>query len=371
MTVSGNGRILMPDGMSYEILVLPPTGLMTLPVLKKLHSMVSAGAIVTGNRPLGTPGLTGYPGSQEEFKELVFDLWGDLDGISRTQRSFGKGKIIWGMPLSNILALKGIPKDLESGVSPEKVSWIHRRTDDEDIYFIVNRTDTIMDLNMKFRSTGREAELWDPSTGKITPSGYSFSEGKTFVALKLGERQSTFVVFRNKTEIRSRTIPYVQPILLSTLTGPWTINFQPGMGAPDKIEAQILESWTVNPEAGIKYFSGTATYKKSITAPKGWFTEGTNLILDLGTVCDLAEVSVNGQPAGVLWNVPFRTNVTGMLKKGTNTIEIKVTNQWTNRLAGDQLADPADKILKSPLRVFGGRNLNDSGLLGPVTILKE
>jgi len=171
--------------------------------------------------------------------------------------------------------------------------------------------------------------------------------------------------------MRSRTISAKESVLLATLKGPWEINFPAGLGAPEKAELANLESWTSSTVEGIKYFSGTATYKKTITAPKGWFTEGTKIILDLGKVCDLAEVTVNGHPAGVLWNPPFRTNITGLLKKGTNTIEIKVTNEWTNRLAGDQLADAANKILKSPLRVFGGRGLNDSGLLGPVTILKE
>jgi hypothetical protein len=275
------------------------------------------------------------------------------------------------MPLSAILSGKGVLKDIESGVGPDKVSWIHRHTDNAEIYFIVNRTDTILDLSMKFRITGREAELWDPSTGTIAPAGYSFSGGKTTVPLTLGEKQSTFVVFRNKTEIRSRTIPVIQHSLLSTLSGPWTISFQSGMGAPDKIEVQNLESWTVNPEAGIKYYSGTASYTKTINVPKSWLSEGTELILDLGKVGDIAEVFINNKPVGILWNAPFRTNITGLLKKGTNTIEIKVTNEWTNRLAGDQLADAANKVLKSQLRVFGGRGLNDSGLLGPVTILKE
>jgi len=344
---------------------------MTLPVLRKIHSLVSSGATVTGQKPAATPGLTGYPAFETEFDELVFALWGDLDGVSRTQRSFGKGKVIWGKPLSDILAGKGVLKDVETGVSSEKVSWIHRHTDDADIYFIVNRTDTVLDLNMKFRTTGREAELWDPVSGEILPASYYASAGSTNVKFQLGDQQSIYVVFSNKTSIKSRTVPAKESTLLTTLAGPWEIYFPAGLGAPERTELATLVSWTASKEEGIKYFSGTATYKKTITASKDWFTEGKKIVLDLGKVCDLAEVTVNGQPAGVLWNPPFRTNITGMLKKGTNTIEIKVTNEWTNRLAGDQLADAANKILKSPLRVFGGRNLDDSGLLGPVRILKE
>jgi hypothetical protein len=370
MKVSDDGRLILPDGMSYEVLVLPGTDRMTLPVLRKIHGLVSAGATVSGAKPLSTPGLQGFPWSQKEFDQLVFDLWGDLDGISRTRRSFGKGKVIWGMPLSAILNSEGVPRDVESQVSSDEISWIHRRTENAEIYFLVNRTDTLMDLSMTFRTTGREAELWDPSTGGIIPASYFFTKGKTTIALHFGEQQSVFVVFRNKTDVRSRTIPSVQPVLLSTLAGPWEISFPAGLGAPEKAALANLESWTNNPDEGIKYFSGTASYKKSFNAPKNWFTEGSKILLDLGEVCDLAEVFVNNQPVGILWNAPFRTDITGLLKKGTNTIEIKVTNEWTNRLAGDQKAAPDKKVLNSSLFVFS-RGLNDSGLLGPVTILKK
>lgn len=371
LTVSENGKLVMPDGMSYEVLVLPNTDRMTLPVLRKIHSLVSAGATVTGQKPAATPGLTEFPLMRTEFDELVFALWGDLDGVSRTQRTFGKGKVIWGMPPSNILERKGVARDVEYNTNSQNISWLHRRTTDADIYFIVNRTDTIQDINIKFRNSGMEAEIWDPVTGEIKPSSYTLIKGMAMVPVHLHERESVFVVFRNKTEIRSRTIPTLQHSLLSTISGPWTISFQPGMGAPDKIEIQNLESWTVNPEAGIKYYSGTASYTKTINVPKSWLSEGTGLILDLGRVGDIAEVFINNKSVGLLWNAPFRTDITGLLRKGTNTIEIKVTNQWTNRLVGDQLADAANKILKSQMRVFGGRGLNDSGLLGPVTILKE
>jgi hypothetical protein len=371
MSVSGEGKLTLPDGMSYEVLVLPGTDRMTLPVLRKIHRLVSSGATVTGRKPVGTPGLTGFAASEKEFDDLIFDLWGDLDGISRTQRSFGKGKVIWGRPLTDILTRSGVTRDVECSVNVDgNVSWIHRRTGDAEIYFIVNSTDSIMDQRMTFRTVGREAELWDPSTGKTESASYSFSGGKTTIPLHLDERQSVFVVFRNKTGVNSRTVPVVKSALLSNITGPWEINFPPDMGAPDKIEVESLESWTASSEEGIKYFSGTAAYEKTFNASKSWFTGGARIILDLGKVCDIAEVWVNGNSAGLLWNAPFRTDITGLLRKGSNTLEIKVTNEWTNRLAGDQKAAPEKKVLKSPLFVYS-KGLNDSGLLGPVKILIE
>jgi len=96
-------------------------------------------------------------------------------------------------------------------------------------------------------------------------------------------------------------------------------------------------------------------------------------MLDLGTVYDLAEVSVNGKELGTLWKPPYRVDVTDVLKSGANSLEIKVTNQWTNRLAGDQSASPDNRILPAGGRMMGGFGrplpLNESGLIGPVTVV--
>jgi hypothetical protein len=141
------------------------------------------------------------------------------------------------------------------------------------------------------------------------------------------------------------------------------------MGAPEKITLSNLESWTINTDEGVKYFSGTAQYLKTFEVPKNWIQPGTKLFLDLGKVGDIAEVTVNGTQTGILWEPPFRTEITSLLKKGINKIEIKVTNQWTNRLIGDQKAGAGKKVLNSSVFVRG-RDLNESGLLGPVEIIK-
>jgi hypothetical protein len=367
MTVNADGKPSLPSGMTYELLVLPPADKMTMPVLRKLHSLAAAGARISGQRPLTTPGLTGYPGSQEEFNELVSELWGDLDGISRTRRAFGKGMVYWGVPPGRILEMNGIRPDVIPDASRGKVSWIHRRTKDEDIYFIVNLTDTTANLNISFRTTGREAEIWDPSAGTVRPATYSFSQLHTDVPLCLEKRQSVFVVFRNKTDVKARTIPQTKPVLLTTLTGPWNISFPPNLGAPSGISVQKLESWTTSNDDGIKYFSGTATYTKTFEVPKSGIAGGKKIILDLGKVADIAEVYVNGRSAGILWDYPYRTDITGLVSKGSNTLEIRVTNQWTNRLAGDQKAPPGKKILNSSLFVYS-RELSESGLMGPVIV---
>jgi hypothetical protein len=159
----------------------------------------------------------------------------------------------------------------------------------------------------------------------------------------------------------------------ASVGGPWVISFPPNFGAPPKIELAQLESWTTNADEGVKYFSGTATYSKTIQAPRAWFRPGARILIDLGTVNDLAEVSINGAPTGILWKQPYEVDVTEVLKPGNNQLAIKVTNEWTNRLIGDRVAPADKKILSAVPPPIGGPaaspTLPKSGLLGPVTIV--
>lgn len=371
MSVDENGRLVLPDGMSYAMLILPNSARMTLPVLEKINKLIKTGATVIGPKPVATPGLSGYPSSETRMKEIAGTIWGDIDGISRTRKTSGKGMIIWGPP-EEALKFSGLYPDVEyDRLLDAKINWIHRRIDDADIYFIVNSSDKPVETNVRFRVNGREAELWDPASGQSEPANYIISGGRTVVPLSLAERQYVFVVFRTKTEVNSVSISHPAPVTLASLTGPWEISFPAGLGAPDKIVLQNLESLTLNTDEGIKYFSGTASYTKTFDAPKAWLKEGSKYFIDLGKVGDIAEISINGKPAGILWKAPFRAEITGLLRKGSNTLEIKVKNEWTNRLAGDQKAAPGKKVLNSSLFAFPGRGLNDSGLLGPVTFIRE
>jgi len=371
MSVSDNGKLILPDGMTYSILVLPNSHLMTLPVLKKIYELVNGGATVVGPKPVRTPGYSGFPGSDKILTELVSEIWGDLDGISRTRRQVGKGKIIWGTSPASILAMNKIMPDVEfAGQLDSRINCIHRKAGESDIYFIVNSSDRPVETEVRFRITGKKAELWDPSTGKSQAAGYLISGDRTTVPLILTERQSVFVVFRNNATAESKVLPQTHPVILETISGSWEVSFPSGMGAPDKIVLDTLKSLTISNNEGVKYFSGTVMYKKTLEVPKSWFKENLHFLIDLGNVGDIAELSINGTSAGILWKPPFRADITGLIRKGTNRLEIKVTNQWTNRLAGDQKAAPGKKILNSSLFVFPGRGMNESGLLGPVTILK-
>jgi len=227
-------------------------------------------------------------------------------------------------------------------------------------------------LQARFRVDGKEAELWHPDTGVIEPADYSIEGGRTTVSLYLGQRESVFVVFRRPAASRTRALPPVSFRTIASLSGPWELTFPPDLGAPEKIKVAKLESWTANPDEGVKYFSGTATYTKTVQVARDWLKPGSKLLLDLGTVKDVAQVSVNGRPVATLWKPPYEADVSGAVKAGKNLVEIKVTNQWTNRQAGDRSAPPEKRVLAPPAGGAAGpgppQTLSDSGLLGPVTL---
>jgi (4-O-methyl)-D-glucuronate---lignin esterase len=130
------------------------------------------------------------------------------------------------------------------------------------------------------------------------------------VPLNLDPDGSVFVVFRNKAGAPSRTLPHPVREELATVSGPWQVSFPPNWGAPPQARFDNLVSWTNYPDEGVKYFSGTATYVKDINAPQEWFKQGAKVMLDLGTVKEIAEVSINGKPVGgILWKPPFRADV--------------------------------------------------------------
>jgi len=344
---------------------------MTLHVLRKIHDLVREGATVVGPRPESTPGLSGYPGSEETLKALSYELWGDLDGVSRTKREFGKGNIFWGISPETVLKLKKTEPDLEySGTPDTAIDWIHRKTEDADIYMIVNSTDNPVKTEIRFRQKGRTPEIWDPATGGIRPVTFEASGERTVIPLSLAERESFFVVFTDKVPEKLIAAP-AEPVLLVDISENWEVSFSPEFGGPEKAVFSRPESWTLNNDERIKYYSGTATYTKTIKAPEKWFKAGNSLKLDLGDVRDVAEISVNGKAAGIIWKPPYTADITGLLKKGSNNIEIRVTNQWTNRLAGDRNLPPEKKVLNSSLFVFPRAKLNDSGLPGPVRILSN
>ncbi len=363
-----NGRIVTATGMSYRVLALDPySEHMSLPVLKKIRDLVNAGAVVVGPKPVGSPSLSD---DQVEFQTIADQVFSSGTG----ERTVGKGKVYAGQTLAQALPALGVAPDFEF-TRPEadtNLLFVHRKVADGEIYWVDSRNKSAETVDATFRVTGKAPELWHADTGEIEPASYLVANGHTVVPLRLDSYEAVFVVFRKASAAPSRVLPEPVETTITTVEGPWEVSFPPNRGAPAKIGLDKLSSWSENADAGVKYFSGTGTYSKSIQAPAGWFKTGAQLWLDLGDVKNLAEVSVNGKPLGIVWKPPFRANVTGALKPGANSVEIKVTDLWVNRLIGDQQPGVAKKYTYTAQQFYRANSpLLPSGLLGPVKLVRS
>jgi len=624
-----DGRVALPGGMSYAVLVLPDNRTMSPQVAQKVADLVRAGALVIAPKPERSPGLTGYRRCDEEVRQLAEEVWGECDGTTVTEHACGKGRVIWGRPLEEVLADLNLEPDFTATTGDRRanVQYIHRVADGADVYFLSSQLRGPSIAECSFRVAGRVPEVWYPDTGRIERAPVYRSEGgRTVVPLRFDPAGSAFVVFRRPTdsadslvalrrngepalhavpvskhtleireavygvlttdvqdmvevtqqlrllvedntlsvratnglagdpapniikqlrveyalngqtltktvdenallqlpepgatgtlEIRGayyglipdgpiitepRTVdvtqqvaalvqdgrltvvanndlagdpanlvykqmrvdylfdgepysklvnenqtvelpdgtergvskadlPYAEvaldaegrPLLTAwtngqyevetasgqtlstsvgnvpdavTIGGPWEVRFPPNLGAPERISLPELISWPKHEDPGVKYFSGTATYTKRIDIPAALLHEGAVLVLDLGSVRELARVSLNGKDLGVLWKPPFRVDITAAAKPGANALEVQVTNLWPNRLIGDEQLPPdaeynpgsslkawPEWLLKGEPRPSGriafttwqhwqkDSPLLESGLLGPVTL---
>jgi beta-galactosidase/beta-glucuronidase len=212
-------------------------------------------------------------------------------------------------------------------------------------------------------------ELWRAETGMSEPASFKIADGRTTVPLKLEPWGTVFVVFHKSTTETSFTAPTATETKVATVAGPWKVAFQPKRGAPESATFKALASWTDNSDKGVKYFSGTGTYTKTVNAPASWFKNGAKVCIDLGDVKNLAEVIVNGKSLGIVWHTPYRVDATSALKPGANEVTIKVTNAWVNRLIGDQQADATTKYTFADVKPYKATSpLLPSGLIGPVSI---
>ena len=390
LTVDADGMLALPHGPRYRVLLLSDSRLMRPETLREISRLVEAGATVIGPPPLRSPSLMGYPDCDREVQELAARLWGNADGQSVTEQRFGKGRVIHGRPLAKVLAETGPPDfDFSSTNKDAEINYIHRRTADADIYFVASSGRVREKLLCRFRVSGRAPELFDPASGQITrPALYRVQDGVTEIPLDFAPSGSVFVVFRDATSspplvdlqrdgkplwgapfapmpeteggrtlvrlwdrgiyqftkadgsgIKVSTNSLPDPL---TIEGPWSLHFPPGRGAPEKVEIDVPGCWTKHPDEGVRHFSGTATYRKTIELPEGSLAPDREWHLDLVLVNHVAEVSVNGQAFPVLWKPPYMLDVTTALKPGRNEIAIAVTNLWLNRLIGDDKQYPLD-----------------------------
>ena len=356
------GMLTAASGARYKVLYLGGTSQrMTLPVLKRLAALVEGGVTVVGKAPTGSPSLADDAGA---FQALVSRLWagGEVTTV-------GQGRVVARDDVEAALQALGQAPDFETSEPGAPVQFLHRRLDDgSDVYFVSNQSDKARALDARFRVSGRKAEIWRAETGAGVAASYRIEGERTVVPLDLAANDAVFVVFRQAADQPQVTAPAPRWAPVAQASGPWTVAFQPGRGAPAATTLAGLAPLNDNPDPGVKYFSGVAAYKTTLKAPAKW-RPGQPLQLDLGRVGDVAEVFVNGQSAGYAWKAPWRVDVSRAFKPGQNSIEVRVANLWVNRLIGD--AQPGAKpIAFTALPTYRpDAPLRPSGLIGPVSLL--
>jgi hypothetical protein len=354
--------------MQYNVLMLDSNSThMPLKVLQKIQALVKAGAIVAGPKPVST---TGLKEDTNAFNTLVNELWGSND----TPKTVGMGKVFPTQNILQVLDALQLQADFEyTKPDPQtQLLFVHRKLPTQEFYWVNSRSDKNENIEASFRIAGKTVEIWHPETGRKESVSYTIENGRTKVTLQLTPNDAVFVVFGKSSNSSAVTVPEIKQTLLSTLNKSWRIGFQKDRGAPANITVDKLSSWTDNMDNGVKYFSGTATYTQTIDATAGWFKKDAKLWIDLGDVKNIAEVSVNGKQAGIVWKQPFKVDITTLLKPGKNHLEIRVTNLWVNRLIGDEQPGVEKRITYTTMPFYkADAPLLPSGLLGPVRIISE
>jgi len=378
-----DGRLVLPDGMSYRLLVLPDSTRMPVEVIEKIARLVNAGATIVGPRPQSDPGLKNYPRCDKTVRRIAGDLWGGIDGKSTTMNPVGKGRVFHGTSPRQILQADGVETDMSiSGGSGVSIDFIHRATADEEFYFLANRRDQPEQLNISFRQKGRQPELWDPVSGTMRElPEFVEKDGQTTIPLGFEPHGSMFIVFRKpvSNSRKGRNMPELEAV--KNIKGPFAVQFDPAWFYPtDKLTGDQakglfvfneLSDWTQHPVPAVKFFSGTATYHTEFEVETVEKDAGS-LVIDLGVVNATASVRLNGIDLGVVWCAPWQVDVSRTLKQGTNKLEVEVVNVWANRIVGDAgLPEKQRRTRTNKERYDAESKLIPSGLLGPVKLMRR
>jgi len=424
-----DGKLTLPNGQKYEVLVLPDQKDINLKVLQKLESLIKDGATIVGRKPSLSNGLKDFQIKNNKITKLADKMWGDCDGISVKEQQIRKGKIVCGKKLKDILLSKNATPDFsfKSNSDSTELDFIHRTTESEEIYFVSNKNNRRERFDGIFRVSNKVPEIWNAENGEIyKQSVYEIVEGGIKLPLQLEPFESVFVVFREKPAGKhivsihkddqqlfplgkssefiinytegenepefvlnangkyhfTNNLGEKKEVMINELpddmeiSGPWEIRFPQGWGAPTRSTFPELESWTESLIDGIKHFSGIATYYKTINVNESLIQSDSHITLDLGHVKEVADVFLNGRPLGIQWKAPYKYNITEAVKPGENHLVVEVANVWSNRLTGD--AKLPENQRHTNTNITGGPQawttpwkdvpLIESGLMGPVKI---
>ena len=350
-----DGLIMTPEGLSYRFLWIPENKRMLPETLEHLYKLIEQGATVVANAPKSIATLVNGKEGQQRFDNAVKAIWGNASEGAST--NIGKGRLLSGVSIEKAIQMLGIKQDVRGDVR-----WLHRRIKGADWYFITPEKSVSFKGKVQFLAEGA-AEIWNPVTGEIKPLNVERQGEYAVAEFDMPKGGSCFVVFnQNKKQEKVKEVQYNGT---QTLDNKWLVQFPEGWGAPAEMELTTLTPWCNLPvsEEG-KAFSGSATYSTTFQLADNY----KHLLLDLGKVDMIAEVTLNGQKLRNLWCHPYTLDITDYVKAGENTLQIKVTSTWFNRLVFDASQPEADRKTWTISGPKAGSALKECGLMGPVTL---
>lgn len=361
-----DGKLTLPDGMSYRVLVLPKLETMRPELLEKIKDLVQQGAVILGPKPIRSPSLENYPNADDKVKNLAAELWNNAGKINKV----GKGLVLNNMNMQEALDLIKVVPDFKT--TENSLLFIHRKLEDGDAYFISNQENKAISTTLEFRVTGKSPELWDATMGTQRDLvSYSQKGETTIVPIILEPNGSAFIIFRKDVQNGSTTnlvLNFPVPQKEIEIKNPWLVTFDPQMRGPGKsVIFNKLMDWSNHSDEKIKYYSGKAVYATTFNADK--LKVGEQMFINLGNVMAIAKVKVNNIEVGGVWTAPYQLDITKALKPGENRLEISVVNTWVNRLIGDMKLPIEQRktwLFTNPYNEYS--DLQSSGLIGPVVL---
>lgn len=390
MTVK-NGRIYLPHGQYYEVLVLPNDKRMNPQVLKKIQQMVQHGATIIGPKPQRSYSLHQHQSNDAVITNISNLLWKNYPSSAKEYKT-GIGKIVWGKSIREVLIEKGVTPDFEfaGNSSSDSLDFIHRRTADADIYFIRNKRNIAIHGIATFRIKNKAPEWWDAETGtSLTIENYNQTASGTQLPLSLPPHGTVFLIFSKKTPVVKKQKLNAAPFVYTpngfviknneaavAISLPWKLIPEAKAGTPVNYTLPALTSLHLLPDSSLKYFSGKMGYENRFTITNDQLKNGKRLLLSLNRVREIAEVFVNGQRVDFHWHDAACFDITPYIRAGENYLFIEVVNTPNNFLVGDgkkplQQQQSRTSVAKLPnawMIPLAEAPLLPAGLLGPVIL---
>lgn len=340
-----DGRLCLPNGVSYSLMVLSPLQNMRPQLLAKIKKLVEDGGCILGTPPLHSPSLAGYPECDRQVKELAYSMWGDnknRHGDSEIIK-LKKGLVMSGLPINEALNHIGVSEDLI--IDKDSILWVHRKTSDEDIYFLSNQSGSTIDFSASFRVSCKIPEYWNAVTGEIRElSEYSNEKDRTLVPVRLHGGESCFMVFNKKSSKKDENLQvknnFPDDIFVKDISDGWNMNFvNDWLGIDFSLENQRLYDWSKTADDRVKFYSGTVDYSTKFVLDEAC----DDLYLNFEDVKVMATVKLNGHDVGTIWCPPYRINISDFVKTGENVLEVSVSNLWVNQLIYQAQKKPEER----------------------------